>query len=343
MSKRTWGVEQTLLGAAAIVTVAAFIVGAGGGRRLPDTRPPSLPDARADVNAGGVFTISDNVNLVLLDVSVKAPHGGFIAGLERANFRVFEDGQPRQITHFAKVDEPVTVGLVVDNSGSMRVKRPEVVLAGLAFAKQSNPKDEFFVVNFNNAVVRGLPEHTLFTDDLQALRSALYYGQAQGQTALYDAVAYSLKHLEYSHREKRTLIIVSDGGDNVSKTSFANLLQLIEASRATIYTVGLFEAEDHETNPAVLRKMASVTGGEYFEPAKLDDIVPVVNRISQDIRNSYTLGYTPDETNDKRALRTIKVAAQENNKRLNVHTRTAYLLTPFSQLVAQQSRKDVGQ
>ena len=343
MSKRTWGVEQTLLGAAAIVTVAAFIVGAGGGRRLPDTRPPSLPDARADVNAGGVFTISDNVNLVLLDVSVKAPHGGFITGLERANFRVFEDGQPRQITHFAKVDEPVTVGLVVDNSGSMRVKRPEVVLAGLAFAKQSNPKDEFFVVNFNNAVVRGLPEHTLFTDDLQALRSALYYGQAQGQTALYDAVAYSLKHLEYSHREKRTLIIVSDGGDNVSKTSFANLLQLIEASRATIYTVGLFEAEDHETNPAVLRKMASVTGGEYFEPAKLDDIVSVVNRISQDIRNSYTLGYTPDETNDKRALRTIKVAAQENNKRLNVHTRMAYLLTPFSQLVAQQSRKDVGQ
>ncbi len=343
MSKRNRGVEQMLLAAAAIVIVAAFIVGAGGARHTPDASRTPVSNTHADVSSGAVFTISDNVNLVLLDVSVKAPHGGFVTGLDRSNFQVYEDGQPRQITQFAKVDEPVTVGLVVDNSGSMRSKRPEVVLAGLAFAKQSNPLDEFFVVNFNNAVVRGLPEHTLFTDDLQALRSALYYGTPAGQTALYDAVAYSLKHLEYSHRAKRTLIVVSDGGDNVSKINFGDLMQLVDASRATIYTVGLFDPEDHDENPAVLRKMASVTGGEFFQPAKLDDIVPVLTKISQDIRNSYTIGYTPDETNDRRTFRTVKVAAEENNKKLNVHTRTNYLITPFSELVAQQSRKDIQQ
>jgi len=152
------------------------------------------------------------VDLVLLDVGVRNPHGGFVSGLKKSSFQVFEDGRPREITHFASVDEPVTVGLVVDNSGSMRNKRPEVITAGLAFAKSSNPLDEFFVVNFNDSVVRGLPPALAFTDNLQILRAGLYYGQPSGQTALYDAVAYSLRHLEFGHRDKRTLIVVSDGG-----------------------------------------------------------------------------------------------------------------------------------
>lgn len=341
MRKRTWGWEHALLASAAVCMVAAFIVGAGN-RRLGDVSSLPVPRTQANVN-NGVFTISDNVNLVLLDVSVKGPRGGFITGLDRANFRVFEDGKQREITHFAKVDEPVTIGLVVDNSGSMQFKRPEVVLAGLAFAKQSNPKDEFFVVNFNNSVLRGLPDRTLFTDDLQALRAALYFGQPVGQTALYDAIAYSLKHLEYSHREKRTLIVVSDGGDNVSKTNFSELMQLIEASRATIYAIGLYDPDDHNASPGVLRKMAGVTGGEFYQPDKLAEIIPIVAKISEEIRNSYTIGYIPDEANDTRSFRTVKVAAQENNKKLNVHTRTSYLITPFSELVAQQSRRDTRQ
>jgi len=134
------------------------------------------------------YTISDNVDLVLLDVSVKNPHGGYVSGLEKSNFQVFEDGHARKVTQFASADIPVTVGLVVDNSGSMRNKRPEVVTAGLAFAKSSNPKDEFFVVNFNNSVVRGLPPNVPFTDDLQILRAGLYYGEPVGQTAHHNKV-----------------------------------------------------------------------------------------------------------------------------------------------------------
>ncbi len=264
-----------------------------------------------------------------------------MTNLLKSNFQVYEDGHQREITQFAKADTPVTVGLIVDNSGSMRFKRPEVVLAGLAFAKQSNPQDEFFVVNFNNSVVRGLPPRTLFTDDLQALRAALYIGQPVGQTALYDAVAYGLKHLEYSHRDKRTLIVVSDGGDNVSHTRFPELMKLIEASRATIYTVGLYDPEDHDLNPAVLRKMSGVSGGESFEPEKLDDVISVFNKISKDIRNCYTVGYAPDEINDKHIVRSVKVTAAEDNRRLLTRTRTSYITTPLSELVAEESQRDV--
>jgi VWFA-related protein len=282
----------------------------------------------ATANQTKPFTISDNVDLVLLDVSVKNPHGGYVTGLDQTNFHVAEDGLARPITHFTSVDTPVTVGLVVDNSGSMRRKRSEVILAGLAFAKESNPQDEFFVVNFNNSVARGLPPSLPFTDDLQLLRAALYYGEPVGQTALYDAIAYALHHLERGHRDKRTLIVVSDGGDNVSQMSLAGLMPLIEASRATIYTVGLLDPEDRDLNPSVLRKLAGVSGGEYFQPQELNDVIPVFHKISKDIRNRYSIGYVPDETTNKRQVRSVKVSAQNNGQKLIVRTRTTYTVTP---------------
>jgi VWFA-related protein len=270
------------------------------------------------------YTISDNVDLVLLDVGVKDPDGGFVTGLQKSNFRVLEDGHPREITHFASVDTPVTVGLVVDDSGSMRGKRPEVVMAGLAFAKASNPQDEFFVINFNNSVVRGLPPQLPFTDDLQTLRAALYYGQPVGQTALYDAIAYGLRHLDLGHRDKRTLIVVSDGGDNVSDLSLSELVHLVVASRATIYTVGLFDPVNRDLNPGALRKLANISGGEYFEPKALDQVLPTLEKISKDIRNRYTVGYIPDEKNDQRTVRSIKVTAAQQGRKLLVKTRTEY-------------------
>jgi VWFA-related protein len=286
-------------------------------------------------NVSGAYTISDNVNMVVLDVAVQRPSDGYVTGLEKHDFKVFDDRAPRAICQFASVDTPVTIGLVVDNSGSMLRKRPEVITAGLAFAKQSNPKDEFFVVNFNNSVVRGLPDRTLFTDNLQALRNALYLGMPRGQTALYDAVAYSLKHLEYSQQERRALIVVSDGGDNVSQIRLPELLRLIEASRATVYAVGLFDPEATDLNPAVLRRFASVSGGVYFQPA-LNEVVPVFDKISRDIRNRYTLAFVPDQIADKHIIRKIKVTAQQNGQKLFVRTRTTYTLKPVSELLAKQ-------
>lgn len=318
---------QIFLTMLAVAATAAF-VGTATQRSARSASSPSNPD---------VYTISDNVNLVLLDVCVKDSRGGYVTGLTKDDFRVFEDARPQKITEFGSVDTPVTVGLVVDNSGSMRLKRPQVVLAGLAFAKESNPQDEFFVVNFNNRVLRGLPDRIAFTDNLQLLRAALYYGEPMGQTALYDAIAYSLKHLELSRQDKRTLVVVSDGGDNVSRTSSRELTTLIEASRTTIYTVGLFDPEDADCKPTILRKLAKVSGGESFEPARLEDVITVLHKISADIRSRYSIGYVPADLNTKRPLRSVRVIAAKDHRKLIVRTRTAYTVTPFSELVAQQS------
>jgi VWFA-related protein len=274
------------------------------------------------------FTFSANVDLVLLDASVKDPHGGYILGLHKDNFRVTDEGKPQTITQFASVDSPVTVGLVVDNSGSMRSKRDEVLQAGLAFAKESNVKDEFFVVNFNNTVIAGLPPGTPFTDNLPMLQRALYYGRVAGQTALYDAISYSLRHLELGHREQRTLIVVSDGGDNVSKISRTGLLDQIATSRATIYTIGLADPENRDLNPAVLRKFAALSGGEYFQPRRLVDVLPIFQQISKDIRSRYTIGFIPQmnggRAGEKGALRSVKVSAYRNGQRFTVRARTTY-------------------
>ena len=284
------------------------------------------------------FTISDNVNLVLLDVSVKGAHGGYATDLKRGNFQVFDNDQERTITHFSSVDVPVTIGLIVDNSGSMRAKRPETISAGLAFAKESNPQDEFFVVNFNNTVVPGLPRHLAFTDNLRILRTALYYGEPVGQTALYDAIAYGLKHLELSHRDKRTLVVVSDGGDNVSMVKLPDLLRLLESSRATVYTVGLYDPEDRNAHLAVLKKLSRISGGRFFQPATAADIGPVFDRIARDIRNCYTLGYTPDTSNANRDTHTVKVIARENGRKLEVRTRTSYSISPSPYVTGHRDR-----
>jgi VWFA-related protein len=278
---------------------------------------------RGDQAHSQPFTISDNVNLVVLDVSVRDPHGGYVTGLHKDNFEVFEDRRRRPISQFASVDTPVTVGLVVDNSGSMSRKRPEVVMAGLAFARQSNARDEFFVINFNNSVMRGLPEKMLFTDDLQALRGALYLGQPKGQTALYDAIAYALKHLEFSHQDRRALVVVSDGGDNVSHIKLPELMRLIEASRATIYTIGLFDPQANDLNPRVLRRFASVSGGEYFQPA-LDDVPSVCAKISRDLRNRYTMAFVPEETANRHGVQDVRVTAERDGRKLMVRTRRSF-------------------
>jgi Ca-activated chloride channel homolog len=274
------------------------------------------------------FRISDNVNLVLLDVSVRDAHGSYVTDLKRENFQVFDNGQIRSLTHFSSIDTPVTVGLIVDNSGSMRARRSEVVSAGLAFAKESNPQDEFFVINFNNTVVQGLPKRMPFTDNLQLLRNALYYGEPVGQTALYDAVAYGLRHLELSRLDKRTLVVVSDGGDNVSATKFPELLRLLETSRATVYTVGLYDPEDRNAHLSVLKKLSNISGGRFFQPATAADIAPVFSVIAKDIRNCYTLGYSPGDDSLNRDIHKVKVTAQGNGRKLVVRTRTTYSMKP---------------
>ena len=185
------------------------------------------------------FKIHTDVELVLLDVSVKNPGGGYVSGLAKDRFQVFENGVPQKISEFAVADEPVAIGLVIDQSGSMAPRRTSVIEAGVAVIEGSNPQDQIFVVNFNDKVRRGLPESMPFTDDINLLRKALSIQKPEGQTALYDAIALALKHLETGRRQKKTLVVISDGGDTCSKRTLKEVMGLIEQSAATIYTVGL--------------------------------------------------------------------------------------------------------
>jgi Ca-activated chloride channel homolog len=285
---------------------------------------PSIAFAQAPPDG---FKISTNVELVLLDVSAKARQGRYVSGLSRDSFHVYENGESQKISEFSSGDLPVAVGLVMDDSGSMRTKRSETVAAGLAFIEASNPQDQIFVVNFNERARYGLPENVLFTDDISLLRSALARDRPQGRTALYDAIALALKHLESGRRDRKALLVVSDGGDNISARTLTELATLIQESRATIYTVGIFDAADPDRNPEVLKRIADISGGERFLPDSLDQIVPICRQIAKDIRSRYTIGYVPVRANHKSALRKIRLeAVAPDGKALMVRTRASYLL-----------------
>jgi Ca-activated chloride channel homolog len=272
----------------------------------------------------GDYTIRTTSRLVLLDVSAKDSDGGLVSGLSAENFKVYEDGRLQQVTQFAHADIPVTVGLVIDQSGSMRPKQREVIAAALAFIQASNPKDEIFVINFNEVPRRGLPEAVLFSDDIQQLRAALWRGVPEGRTALYDSIEMALRQLDFGRRDKKTLIVVSDGGDNVSVHKLQDVVHDVLDSVSTIYTIGIFDENDPDRNPSVLKRIAHISGGGAYFPKNLDDIVPICQDIAKDIRARYTIGYIPLPSN-KPAERHIRVLASSNGRKLAVRTRTSYL------------------
>jgi Ca-activated chloride channel homolog len=270
------------------------------------------------------FVIHSEVRLVLLDVSVKDRDGSFASGLSRANFAVFENGAAQPITVFAGHDVPVTVGILVDESRSMTPKRADVLSAAKTFIAESNPQDEIFVLNFNDSVKRGLPEGVLFSDNPEQLRSALYRGTPKGRTALNDAVVDGLKQLELGRRDKKTLVVISDGGDNASLHTRREMLDLVERNIATIYTIGLFEPGDPDLNPGLLKRLAGISGGEAHFPADLEEMVAACRGIAKDIRTRYTIGYPPPVKNGGPVRRIRVNVSAPGRSRLVVRTRDRY-------------------
>jgi len=271
------------------------------------------------------YTIRTDVRLVLLDVSVKDRQGGYVSGLLKDNFAVFENGRPQRITAFADYDLPVVVGILVDESYSMTPKRADVLMAAQTFVEGSNPRDEVFVLNFNDYVSRGLPAPVLFSDNIQQLRSALHRGIPQGKTALNDAIVAGLGQLELGRRDKKALVVISDGGDNASKHKRREMLEMVERSIVTIYTIGLYDADDADRDPGILRELAKITGGEAYFPASPSGMVPVCRRIAKDIRTRYTIGYIPQAENGSAPFRHIRVrVSAPGHARLVARTRSGY-------------------
>jgi len=271
------------------------------------------------------------VNFVDVPVSVTNAQGQFISGLAQGNFRVYENGLAQKIAVFKDEDNPVTVGLLVDHSGSMRTKLPEVTAAAIAFAQSSNPKDEMFVVDFNDMVSLVLPAATPFTSDLGELEKAVSGMRADGRTALNDAILVALDHLRSAHRERQALIIVSDGGDNASKHKFAQVLSEARASKASIYAIGIFGANQADQNPEMLEKLAKSTGGRAYFPLSVKEVSSICTQIARDIREQYTLGYSPSNAALQGSYRKIEVKVDApNHERLHVRTRPGYASPPKS-------------
>jgi Ca-activated chloride channel family protein len=274
--------------------------------------------------AGGA-QIRVDVDLVVLPATVQDRHGQRVSDLQQVNFAVYEDRVAQRIRLFRHEDIPVTVGLVVDHSGSMHTKLAEVTAGAKAFVRSSNTDDQMFVVNFNETVSLGLPDSIGFTTDAQELERAIWRSQAAGETALYDAIVIALGRLQGGGRDKKVLVVISDGADNASRHKLAQVLDMAASSSAIIYTVGLFAPVDQDANPSVLRRLAQATGGEAFLPGELSDVVTICERIARDIRNQYTIGYISSNVSQDGVYRTVRVAAQAPDRgKLSVRTRPGY-------------------
>ena len=255
----------------------------------------------------------------------------FVPGLQEDNFRVFEDKVEQKLSVFKQEDVPVSFGLVVDNSGSMRDKRPQVNAAALTFVKTSNPQDEGFVVNFNDDYYLDT-EHD-FTSDLNEMKTALERIDARGSTALYDAVIGSLDHLKKGSRDKKVILVVTDGEDNASRHSLENTVEQAQRNDAVIYAVGVFSDDDIKHNHRAMKKarsaltqLANATGGLAFFPEDANDTEAICTQIAHDIRNQYTLAYYSTNAARDGSFRSVQVEVipPRGSGKLSVRTRAGY-------------------
>src|SRR5436309_2416803 len=261
-------------------------------------QPPKTKPSNPDENTGTVFR--SDIRLVVLNTTVSDKSGHLITDLPQNAFTVYENGVTQPIKSFKREDVPVSMGLIIDNSGSMRDKRAKVEAASLALVKDSNPDDESFVVNFNDEAFLDLPHGRDFTSDVKELEEALTRIDSRGGTAMRDAIRMSIDHLkEKAHKDKKVLVVVTDGNDNSSVITLESLVKAAQQSETIIYAVGLLgEEERREAQRAqrALKALGEATGGEVFFPKELSEVDRIAHQVAHDIRNQYTIQYTPSNT-----------------------------------------------
>jgi Ca-activated chloride channel homolog len=265
---------------------------------------------------------SGSSELVVLPVVVTDKQGRYVSDLPSDQFAVYDNGRRVPIELFTNEDSPVTVGLLIDASSSMRPKLGELLAASMAFARTSNPQDELFAIRFNDDVRDVVPDRRfLLAGDSGALESAVRSVRADGRTALYDGLMAGLDHLAEGSRARKVLIVVSDGGDNASEAKLDAVLARARDSNAAIYTIGVYDEDDLDKNPGVLKSLARTTGGERYLPRSPGELLRVCERIAREIRGGYTIGYVPPARDG--GYHRIRVELGPS-RRLNVRTRPGY-------------------
>jgi Ca-activated chloride channel homolog len=296
--------------------------------------PAAAPQGQPAEKKQRPYTLNVDVNLVVLHATVVDKKGHIVNDLKQDNFRVYEDEAPQKLSVFSHADIPVTMGIVIDDSGSMREKRTAVNAAAVAFVKTSNPQDQAFVVNFNDVYYLDTPGD--FATNIEDLKAALDKIDSRGGTALYDAVQASLDHLKLGNRDKKVLLVITDGEDNASRYTFEELIRYGQKSNAVIYTIGLLGSPEpgglfkihgggaHRAEK-VLKQLAEATGGQPYFPKSLDEVEPTCVQIARDIRNQYTLAYYPSNAKKDGSFRKVRIeVVGPNRNRVAVRSRPGY-------------------
>jgi len=272
--------------------------------------------------------ISVHTELVVVPAVVTDARGLLVSGLNQENFRVFEDGHPLPVVAFHHGEASLTLGLIVDRSQSMRPKADALFAVVSRVLQAANARDELFAVSFNDGVKLVLPNDRPFTHVPGEILTATAAIPAEGLTALYDGVAAGLKQLPLGQAERHALIIVSDGGDNASRAKYAEILALVRQSDTVIYAIGLLgtSATDEQEDAGLLKRLCKDTGGVAYFPTTPEEIAMVSEEIARNLREQYTLGFTPAESPGGKRFHTIEVKASGiEGRKLHVRARTGYL------------------
>jgi Ca-activated chloride channel family protein len=278
----------------------------------------------AQEEAGAVFRT--DTRLVVLHATVVDRNGKLLTTLPKTAFHAYEDGVEQQIKLFRREDVPVSMGLVIDNSGSMREKRRKVEAAAMALVKASNPQDEVFIVNFNDEPYQDVP----FTNDLKRMEEGLARIDSRGGTAMRDAILASIGYMKAKARhDKKVIVVVTDGNDNMSEVGLERLVQEAQRQEVLVYTVGLLTEEERAEARRAQRALDTITqatGGQAYYPKELDNVSRIALQVAHDIRNQYIIAYTPTNQALDGSFRAIRVQVSGPNRPV-VRTRTGYYAT----------------
>jgi len=293
--------------------IGALLVVAATFRIIAQEPAPAAPT---------VFTAHSD--LVVLHVNVFDRKSDAVPQLPESAFTVVEDGRPQTITFFNDADVPVTAGLIVDNSSSMLTRRRMVIAGSHAFIESSHPEDELFAVVFNEHVRFGLQDQVAFTQSPAQIQAGLIRFPPGGQTALYDAVIAGLDHIQDASHQKRVLIVLSDGDDNASHHSEADMLHRAARSDAIVYTISTVDFAHQGGNPGVLKRLAERTGGAAYFPQSEAEIVRAFTEVAGNIRRGYSIGYVPSNPAEDGEYRRVKVLVRVPGRTLSVRARDGY-------------------
>jgi VWFA-related protein len=289
----------------------------------PRIRPSkdAIPDRRSNIRVDST--------LVLINVSVTDPLNRFVTGLDKENFRLFEDKVEQSVTHFASEDAPLSIGLVFDCSGSMGAKLQKSRQAAAQFFKTANPQDEFFLVQFNDR-----PELAVkFTTDVEEIQNRLTFIQSKGRTAMLDSIYLAMHEMRRARNPRKALLVISDGGDNSSRYTESEIKNLVREADVQVYAIGIFEpmgsrgrTAEELSGPGLLTEIAEQTGGRHFPVDNLNELPDVAAKIGIELRNQYMLGYTPrnQEKDGKYRRVSVKLVQPRGLPPLRAYWRLGY-------------------